>query len=155
MNRECPLAQIPEGPASRICLHIDGAVIKSAARGDPTDDQIETQLLIEMRYQQHLAQQGLQELFDEAFCLTCVQHVVKQSDILLMHESKWTNDRKSPVNIAPEMLPARRIESRSRGRTHLERRLSGRCYVANAAEEIEVVKTLDTVVVTLGAWMGL
>jgi hypothetical protein len=58
-----PVAQIPEGPASRICLHIDGAV-KSAARGDPTDDQIETQLLIEMRYQQHLAQQGLQELFE-------------------------------------------------------------------------------------------
>jgi hypothetical protein len=31
---------------------------------------------------------------NEAFCLTCVQHVVKQSDILLMHESKWDQRQK-------------------------------------------------------------
>jgi hypothetical protein len=71
-----PLAQTPEGPAWRISMRIDGAVIKSAAspencllkagvpRGKPTDDQLETQLLVEMRYQQHLAEQALQDLFE-------------------------------------------------------------------------------------------
>ena len=74
MVRPIPLPQPPE--ASRILLHTDGAGIKSAAtannrrstvgreRLEPTDDQLETQLLIEIRYQQHLAQQGLQELFE-------------------------------------------------------------------------------------------
>jgi hypothetical protein len=76
MIQPIPLVQTPEAPASRISLHIDGAVIKSAAspenclltarvaRGESTDDQLETQLLIEMRYQQHLAEQALQELFE-------------------------------------------------------------------------------------------
>jgi hypothetical protein len=71
-----PLAQAPAGPAWRISLRIDDAVIKSAAspencplsarvaRGKPGDDQVETQLLIEMRYQQHLAEQALQDLFE-------------------------------------------------------------------------------------------
>jgi len=70
-----PWVQTPEEPAWRISLRIDGAVIKSAAspencllsarvaRGNLTDDQLETQLLIEMRYQQHLAERALQELF--------------------------------------------------------------------------------------------
>jgi hypothetical protein len=71
-----PLVQTPEEPAWRISVRMDGAVIKSAAstdncllsgrvaRGKPTDDQLETQLLIEMRYQQHLAEQALQDLFE-------------------------------------------------------------------------------------------
>jgi hypothetical protein len=70
------LVQPPEAPAWRISLRIDGAVIKSAAssencllstrvaRGRPTDDQLDTQLLIEMRYQQYLAEQALQDLFE-------------------------------------------------------------------------------------------
>jgi hypothetical protein len=33
-------------------------------RGESTDERRETQALIEMRYQQHLALQGLQELFE-------------------------------------------------------------------------------------------
>jgi hypothetical protein len=76
MIQPIPLVQTPEGPASRISLQIKGAVIKSAAspenclltarvaRGESTDDQLEAQLLIEMRYQQHLAEQALQELFE-------------------------------------------------------------------------------------------
>jgi hypothetical protein len=77
MIEPIPLVQTPEGPAWRISLRIvDGAVIKSAASpenclltarvawGESTDDQLETQLLIEMRYQQHLAEQALQELFE-------------------------------------------------------------------------------------------
>jgi hypothetical protein len=76
MIQPIPLVQTPEGPAWRISLRIDGAVIKSAAspencllsaraaRGKPSDDQLETQLLIEMRYQQHLAVQALQDLFE-------------------------------------------------------------------------------------------
>jgi len=75
MIQPIPLVQTREGPAWRISLHVDGAVIKSAApenclpstrvaRGKPADDQLETQLLIEMRYQQHLAEQALQGLFE-------------------------------------------------------------------------------------------
>ena len=73
MAQPIPLAQIPEGPTWRISLRIDDAVINSAgppencllsARGKPSDDQLETQLLIEMRYQQHLAVQSLQDLFE-------------------------------------------------------------------------------------------
>ena len=76
MVQPIPLVQTPEKPAWRISLRMDGAVIKSAAspdnylpsarvaRGKPTDDQLETQLLIEMRYQQHLAEQALQDLFE-------------------------------------------------------------------------------------------
>jgi hypothetical protein len=76
MMQSIPLVQTPEGPAWRISMRIDGAVIKSAAspencllkarvaRGKPTDDQLETQLLVEMRYQQHLAEQALQDLFE-------------------------------------------------------------------------------------------
>ena len=76
MIQPIPLAQTPEEQAWRISLRIDGAVIKSAAspdncllsarvaRGKPTDDQLETQFLIEMRYQQHLAEQALQDLFE-------------------------------------------------------------------------------------------
>lgn len=76
MVQPIPLAQTPAGPAWRISLRIDDAVIKSgaspencplsarAARGNPTDDQLETQLLLEMRYQQHLAEQALQDLFE-------------------------------------------------------------------------------------------
>lgn len=56
---------------------IDRAVIESAAsakstrlpttlpaQAESTAGQLETQPLIEMRYRQHLAQQGLQELFE-------------------------------------------------------------------------------------------
>jgi hypothetical protein len=76
MIQPIPLMQTPEGPAWRISLRTDGAVIKSAAPPEncrlsarvapskPTDDQLETQLLIEMRYQQHLAEQALQDLFE-------------------------------------------------------------------------------------------
>jgi hypothetical protein len=76
MIQPIPLVQTPEGPAWRISLRIDGAFIKSAASpenclltarvagGESTDDQLEAQLLIEMRYQQHLAEQALQELFE-------------------------------------------------------------------------------------------
>jgi hypothetical protein len=76
MIQPVPLVQTPDGTASRISLHIDGADGKSAAssetclliarvaRGESTHDQLETQLLIEMRYQQHLAEQALQELFE-------------------------------------------------------------------------------------------
>lgn len=77
MIQPIPLVETREGPAWRISLHIDGgAVIKSAAspekcllstrapRGKPADDQLETQLLIEMRYQQHLAEQALRDLFE-------------------------------------------------------------------------------------------
>ena len=76
MMQPKPLVQTREGPAWRISLRIDGAVINSAAspencllstrvaRGKSADDQLETQLLIEMRYQQHLAEQALQDLFE-------------------------------------------------------------------------------------------
>lgn len=76
MVQPIPLAQTPAGPAWRISVRIDDAVIKSAAspencllsgrvaQGKPADDQLETQLLIEMRYQQHLAEQALQDLFE-------------------------------------------------------------------------------------------
>jgi hypothetical protein len=76
MIQPIPLVQTPEGPAWRISLRVDGVVTKSApspanclrtarvARGESTDDQLETQLLIEMRYQQHLAEQALQDLFE-------------------------------------------------------------------------------------------
>ena len=76
MIQPIPLVQTPEGPAWVISLHIDGADSKSAAspenclltarvaRGESTHDQLETQLLIEMRYQQHLAVQALQDLFE-------------------------------------------------------------------------------------------
>jgi hypothetical protein len=74
MIQPIPLVETREGPAWRISLH--GAVIESAAspencllsarvaRGKSADDQLETQLLIEMRYQQHLAEQALQDLFE-------------------------------------------------------------------------------------------
>ena len=58
-------------------FNIDRAVIASVAsakstrllntplaQAQSTADQLETQPLIEMRYQQHLAQQGLRELFE-------------------------------------------------------------------------------------------
>jgi len=76
MIQPIPLAQTREEPAWRISLRVEGAVIESAAspencllgtrvaRGKPADDQLETQLLIEMRYQQHLAEQALQDLFE-------------------------------------------------------------------------------------------
>ena len=76
MIQPIPLVQTPGEQAWRISLRIDDAVIKSAAspencllsdrvaRGKPADDQLETQLLIEMRYQQHLAEQALQDLFE-------------------------------------------------------------------------------------------
>ena len=75
MTQPIPLVETREEPAWRISLRIDGAVIESAAspenclpgarvaRGKSADDQLETQLLIEMRYQQHLAERALQELF--------------------------------------------------------------------------------------------
>ena len=76
MMEPIALVQTPPGPAWRISLRVDDEVIKPAAspenclltaravRGDSTDDQLETQLLIEMRYQQHLAEQALQDLFE-------------------------------------------------------------------------------------------
>jgi hypothetical protein len=76
MIQPIPLLQAPEGPASRISLRRDDAGIRSAAsvenclltarvaRGESASDQLETQLLIEMRYQQHLAQAALQQLFE-------------------------------------------------------------------------------------------
>jgi hypothetical protein len=63
--------------STKYALDIDRAVIESAAsakstrlpatlpeRGESTAGQLEIQPLIEMHYQQHLAQQGLQELFE-------------------------------------------------------------------------------------------
>ena len=64
--------------SAKYAFNIDRAVIESAAsakstrspttllaRGEEsTAGQLETQPLIEMRYQQYLAQQGLQELFE-------------------------------------------------------------------------------------------
>jgi len=75
MLQPIPLVQTREEPAWRISLRIDGAAKSPAspdncllgarvARGKPSDDQLETQLLIEMRYQQHLAEQALQDLFE-------------------------------------------------------------------------------------------
>jgi hypothetical protein len=76
MMRPIPLVQTPEEQAWNTSVRMDDEVIKSAAspensplnarvaRGKPTDDQLETQLLVEMRYQQHLAEQALQDLFE-------------------------------------------------------------------------------------------
>jgi hypothetical protein len=75
MVQPVPLAQTPAGPAWRISVRIDDALINSGASPEncllsgriargATDDQLETQLLIEMRYQQHLAEQALQDLFE-------------------------------------------------------------------------------------------
>jgi hypothetical protein len=63
--------------SAEFSFNIDRAVVESAAsakstrspsilpeQGKSTAGQLETQPLIEMRYQQHLAQQGLQELFE-------------------------------------------------------------------------------------------
>lgn len=43
-----------------------GANRSASSMPESTADQLESQLLIEMRYQQYLAQQGLQELFEKA-----------------------------------------------------------------------------------------
>jgi hypothetical protein len=75
MIEPIPLLQTPQEPAWRISLHTDAAVESAAspdncllgpraAHGKPSDDQLETQLLIEMRYQQHLAERALQDLFE-------------------------------------------------------------------------------------------
>jgi hypothetical protein len=76
MMRSIPLVQTPEEQAWSTSVRMDDEVIKSAASpensplsarvacGKPTDDQLETQLLVEMRYQQHLAAQALQDLFE-------------------------------------------------------------------------------------------
>ncbi|MGH8138216.1 MAG: hypothetical protein ACREVV_08495 [Steroidobacteraceae bacterium] len=75
MSQTIPPVRDPAGAAPPTSLHI-GAEIPSkvlpknrvlsaqVALPGSSDDQLEAQLLIEMRYQQHLAQQGLQEVFE-------------------------------------------------------------------------------------------